>query len=582
MRRYGIDLGTTNTCVFQSNFSPVALIDERDYQLTRVPIRYEKSGDLVTVAQEFSMPSVIYAKSSTDGKYIYYIGEVARRMANADDMPDVINTKRLLCNEATDAPIAFGLNAQDVAQKLLEGCRYSILQLQRGKNYLANADNKVCVTQPAAFSIFASKSIPIAARRAGFMYVEPQKEPIAALLSYIYQLLNDESSAQELFERQDQNGSLLTIVVDIGGGTTDVTIQEIEIEGDCEPGEEDKTYTGYVVHFLNQSVDPQTDKAGQHHAAANQEPAFGGMDFDREILRNIIERISLRYREEHSKNLEWEDDEGKRNQYRLYNQVKDYKESLSSYVRGREQDKEFSIRCDGGQTVVRCTATAEECYGWTRCLCDLPEGDKASSRTVYAIIADTIRRSGYRLEDIDYMFVTGGMSSYLPVRNMIKEKFRCLLDAGKLKFSDTPLEDIARGAAVCNSYFKVDMPVSVLFSDYMIDDPCGEPSVIAPKNTPLPVNGNISNFMTLRNPAFCYVDVLYGDGTRDPSLRKIKRLRKELDPPMPIGTNISVSYIIDTSQAMDVSLTLHDPKMGDRNIELLKLIEHGPQKGDEL
>ena len=576
MRRYGIDLGTTNTCIFQSNF---AFYDESEYELSRVEIRYEKRGDLLSVQNGVSMPSVIYANKGLDDKYTYYIGEVAQKMAKADNMPDIINTKRLLCRDVPETPIAFGLNAQDVARKLLEGCRYSLLQLPRGPARLANADTTVCVTQPAAFNIFASRSIPIAAQQAGFQNVTPLREPIAALMSYLYQILESDSASEELFKRQSKRKKLLTLVVDIGGGTTDVTIQEIQIEGSRAPDMDAKTYTGYVVHFLNQSIQPEFDGETQGHAAANQEPAFGGMDFDTAILREIMMRFSLQYREQMGANLEWEGDIGKKNQYNLYDQVKNYKESLSTYVPGKENKGHFSILYDFGRKELNCNATAQEFYEWSRPLCDRPEGDKDSDRTVYAIISDTIRRSGYRVKDIDYMFVTGGMSSYVPVRNMLKEKFSFLLDAGKLKFSDTPLDDIARGAAICNSYFKVDMPISILFSDYMIDDPCGEPHVIAKQNTPLPVEGELPNFMELRNPSFCYVDVLYGAGTRDSALRKLKHLRKPLSPPMPIGTKISVKYSIDTSQALDVFLTLHDPKNGDREIELLKLIEQKPEEG---
>lgn len=572
MRRYGVDLGTTNTCVYCAFIEPAILkmgYKEAGWKFERVNIRYKDTGSITNVPDTMSMPSAIYAKTEENGRYRYYIGEIAKRMAMIDDEPDLINTKRLFCRETPEQIIAYGLSAQDVAQKLLEGCWHSIfMQAWDGnetkkkavESMLERSDTIFCVTQPAAFNIFASIAIEDAARKAGFKNIDAQKEPTAALLSFLYDELRDgDKRAQKILTRQKKNGKLLVLVVDIGGGTTDVTIQEIEIAGDYEAGDNDTTYTGYEIRFANQTK-----------AAANQEPAFGGMDFDNVILRHLAGRIAEVYKKEaNGEELDWTGMRGMRDKSDLYEQGQNYKNKLSALGGRSAPDQEFYIR----NRTIRCSASAKEIYDWCEELCESPVGSDGSNRTVYGIILDTIKRSGYNANDIDYVYVTGGMSRFLPIREMLGRNFSALAAEGNVVFSENPLEDIARGAALCNTFFKVKMPQKVLHSDLMIDDPCGEPKIIVPKQTPLPVENTLENFMELRNPTSVYVDILYGNGTRESSLRKIKRVRRLLDPVMPIGTPISIKYKVDEKQAVDIILTLHDSQNGDRQIELLKLID---------
>ena len=562
MRRFGIDLGTTNTCIYYASF-PVGG-DREDFNIDSVNIYYENKGDSVNPPLLKQMPSAIYGRQKNDGSgYEFFLGEIAVREARNDGAPEIINTKRLLCQEDPTREIAYGLTAQDIAQKLLEGCCYSLKQ--RFNERVRNTA-QYCITQPAAFGLFASRSIQDAAGPAGFANAEAQKEPIAALLSFLYRRLEDPEKAREMFDIQKRkNGRLLTIVVDIGGGTTVVTIQEISVGGTEEPEQGSLMCTGYKIKFLNQAK----DGGRREVAAANLEPAFGGYDFDKMIVRHVVEKLNSQYSDQMGRDYNWNSMEGRNEISGLFQRMQDYKIRLSSNGQPPYEENVFLDGCH-----LSCSVSAEEVYSWTRELCEAPLGQEGSRKTVCGIIEDTIRRSGYRVGDIDYFFVTGGMSSFKPIRDMLKRRFKGLYESGRLMFSDSPLEDIARGAAVCNCYFSVEMPQSVLYADLMIDNPCGEPQVLAEKNQALPVENTTERFMKLSNPAYLYLDILWGLGWKDSLLKRLRRLRKPLPngKVTPIGTDISVHYKIDKHQAMDIELIVHDPR-GEYKVTLLNLIK---------
>lgn len=566
MRRIGIDLGTTNTCIYHANFGIGAAPE--DFQLNDVKIYYRNKGDIINPPVENIMPSAIYGVRKPDTEkeeFEFYLGKIAEQMAKNDKIPEIINTKRLLCRENPTTKIAYELTAQDIAQKLLEGCYYSI-QKELSPRQINQAH--FCITQPAAFGLFASRSIQDAAVPAGFANAEAQREPIAALLSFLYEQLRNQDTAQTLFEKQKAHGNkLLTLVVDIGGGTTDVTIQEIEVSGKEEPEQGCRFCTGYKINFLNMVKEGEDGEIPV--ATANQEPAFGGFDFDKKISAYVIKEWSDQYFKATQKEYNWNSAYGKLEIAWLYQRIQNYKNSLSF----NPQDYDDTIILDGQQ--VTCHLTPELVYELTEDLCESPSGKEENSKTVYGIIADTIRRSGYHTDDIDYFFVTGGMSSFKPIRDLISRRFSALKNRGSLYFSSEPLYDIARGAAVCNCFFAVDMPQTILYADLMIDDPCGEPNILVQKNSPLPAEGLLENFMQLRNPAYLYVDVLWGLNTKECGLKRLRRLRQPLPRGKitPMGTKISVSYKIDVHQAMDIQLIVHDPN-GEYTVPLLKLIKN--------
>ena len=579
MKRFGIDLGTTNTVIYCAESTiKISDEDEENFSLQPVPVQYENTGDLLSPGgtDTYIMPSALYAVPTAmlTGDYEYYIGNVAVKMAIQHNDVCTINTKRLLCREEnTDTVIAYGLTAQDIAQKFLEGCKFSIIKFLSGdtaEKKFSLSDH--CVTRPAAFGLFANQSIHAAAKMAGFRKAAVQREPIAALLSLMYSELKEKESAERLFEKQKKHGGkLLTIVVDIGGGTTDVTIQEICVKGQRKKETTDYSgiCTGYHIEFLNMVKDKDDDKNAPV-AAANQVQAFGGYEFDREIVSHIIAEWLEKYQAMTGEKLALDTKEMKQSIEKLYIRVRDYKNSLSLDARERHDE----VKING--KMIETVWSAEKFYEWTKELCISPPNKTENAQTIYGIITDTIRRSNYNIDDIDYFFVTGGMSFYKPIREMLKEKFSGLSEKDILIFSENPLYDIAIGAAVCDCYFSVKMPQSFLYCDLMIDDPCGDPKVIVEKNTALPITHTIDKFMKLRNPVYFQIDVLSGNGINDCKMKYLRKLKKPIAESghkvAEIGTDIPVKYTIDVHQSMSLELIVHDP-LEEYSVTLVDLIK---------
>ena len=104
MKRFGIDLGTTNTVIYCAESTiKISDEDEENFSLQPVPVQYENTGDLLSPGgtDTYIMPSALYAVPTAmlTGDYEYYIGNVAVKMAIQHNDVCTINTKRLLCRE---------------------------------------------------------------------------------------------------------------------------------------------------------------------------------------------------------------------------------------------------------------------------------------------------------------------------------------------------------------------------------------------------------------------------------------------------------------------------------------------------
>ena len=74
MRRFGIDLGTTNTCIFCADFIPIPTIwdeEEDNFRLNPLTIQYKNTADMINPNLSSIMPSAIYARPCKNSKDSY-------------------------------------------------------------------------------------------------------------------------------------------------------------------------------------------------------------------------------------------------------------------------------------------------------------------------------------------------------------------------------------------------------------------------------------------------------------------------------------------------------------------------------
>ena len=529
-RHYGIDLGTTNTvvCKFES-------LKTLEYtKLSEIPICYpeELSHGCYNVDGKYSLPSLLYLEASGGKKkeFKHYVGEVAEQLSTINNDNNLfINTKRLMSK--TD-DLGHGIRAKDVARDLYNICFYSIAH--NNMRGTIPASQKFCVTRPAAYNPFATVATIDVAKEFGYMDICSLEEPKAALLNYLYELLESPESAKKLFEKQEANGGFLIFgIIDIGGGTTDVTIQRFTISGQRNIEGEDFA-TGYIITLHNEEIDGK-------QSMSNPYEVFGGLDFDREAAKYIIQKIDTELAKQGlttTGNLSANQQENIRSA--AMHEAKNFKEHMDGK---HEAICDMEIELLNTTHTIQVKWTEEEYNQWVACLCKSDEQNifNIQNLSIHSIVENTLGRSNYKVEELDCFFVTGGMSNYVPLRTMLREEYS---EKVKIIFSENPLTDIARGAALYNAYFQVKVPVVTLNEGIMIDNPCGEPIVLAPSGHRLPYKDIVTDKLVITNPIELHIDILSGIHPFDSNMRLIKRLWARKLVPTKMGTPVDIHFEI--------------------------------------
>ena len=225
----GIDLGTTNSVLA---FAP---LEESEALVAVLPIPQLVAPG--AIERHLSLPSFLYLTKSLDDPSLQVpgirnglgiVGEYARRIAS--DQPDrvVAAAKSWLCNKRVDRQSPILPWESDAALVSPIAATTAFL------NHLVDAwhaefsdatfsEQRIVLTVPASFDLVAREFTKQAALAAGFpedfLFLE---EPQAALYNWIF------SHGQQWRKSLREDDVLL--VCDVGGGTTDLTLVQIQAE----------------------------------------------------------------------------------------------------------------------------------------------------------------------------------------------------------------------------------------------------------------------------------------------------------------------------------------------------------------
>lgn len=558
---YGIDLGTTNTVVYEGTFHSAVFEDEDEDECTYSCAAKVFRSDVNQTVSGCSMPSVLYVKMDplNPTQKIMLVGKdaEANAMLGQENTVLLMNTKRFT---GKDIEFEGGFTPLDVAKAFLEKCAEAIDQRKMVSK------KRVCVTHPASYNIFAAVDTKKAAMQAGFKNISVLEEPRAALLSFLYEYIENERKRDVLFQKQEENGGRLAIlVIDIGGGTTDVTVQSLRIEELGQNEEKDVLiYSNIRVEFLNYDIDNK-DKQSK----SNNYHGFGGMDFDKEAMKHLMLIAEREYQEKTGMSLT----DISQNDYeticgKVMRAAEEYKKGLSQILPEDLENYEKKILLTRlyKEFSMEIIIKGKDYVKWVSGLCDnTDDADDDSHLSVFGIVHETLQKSGYTLDDLSYVFVTGGMSQYPPIRDMLKTKFE--RKNIEIFFSSVPMEDVARGAALFGNYFNLNMPATILNTNYYIDNPCGEPLLLAKEGTALPTSTQTKKaFMKVTNPVEVAISILSGDGPYGQNLRQLENMRGELIYPDRRGTPIDVRYSIADNQELTLNLIIHHKEKEDEVI----------------
>ena len=247
----GIDLGTTNSCVAVMEGKTPKVIENAEGARTT--------------------PSVV-AFSKDGGELL--VGQPAKRQAVVNPENTLFATKRLIGRSFDDAEVQRDKNI--VAYKIVKhsngdawveagGKKYSPSQIgsfvvakmkETAEGYLGKAVKNAVITVPAYFNDSQRQATKDAGTIAGLDVLRVINEPTAAALAY----------------GLDKSGDRMIAVYDLGGGTFDISILEIQnsvfevrsTNGDTHLGGED--FDNVLVNFLvaelkrDQGVDVSKDR----------------------------------------------------------------------------------------------------------------------------------------------------------------------------------------------------------------------------------------------------------------------------------------------------------------------------------
>ncbi len=236
----GIDLGTTNTALA---YRPLAAEDTATPTVFEIP-QLVRPGE---VAPRTLLPSFLYLPHPAElpsgatalpwrGDAPEIVGELGRALGALTPVRLVSSAKSWLSHPALDrraASLPSGSPSEvpkvsplDASARYLEHLRaawgHAVAQ---GDAALALEEQEITLTVPASFDAVARELTVEAARKAGLGEVTLLEEPQAALYAWV-------DAMGERWRKELRPGDLV-LVVDVGGGTTDLSlIAVVERDGD--------------------------------------------------------------------------------------------------------------------------------------------------------------------------------------------------------------------------------------------------------------------------------------------------------------------------------------------------------------
>ncbi|WP_164985323.1 Hsp70 family protein [Ammoniphilus sp. CFH 90114] len=419
MRYVGIDLGTTNSTI------SVAHLDQDGKHITPVTLditQLDESGSNISL--EKTLPSALFVDEQDQP----YIGRYARKMAHFYPQNVIREAKRYMGEE-----VSWPINEKKYRPETVSSYILKAMKMQAEQYYMGEPVDSVVITVPANFNFQQDKATRVAAELAGFAKdkIHTIPEPTAALLDF----LNEEKklhpdSRKIQFHGQSKN----LMVFDLGGGTCDVSILQVK-----------ENATG--------DLDIQ-------ELSISQYMELGGLDFDRLVAKYLLEKLCLEtgytiqtlqreFRSEFPQIRE-----------SLLSIAEKFKIHFASQINHKlimQQTDYYENKEQFDQLTFRYTLTSPEKLA-TIFTMTKKEYDQIVEPLLYAQLSSSVnieepilnalsqaKKGEMKKEEIDAVFLVGGMTFYPAVQERIYELFDKRLKPIR---SVNPMYAVSRGAAV--------------------------------------------------------------------------------------------------------------------------------------
>lgn len=453
-RYIGIDLGTTNTCIASSYYNTRDGKVEVDVMSIKA-----KRIDAQTRAQEKKyLPSVIYVDTKDDSTARIIVGSEAKDLAqkirssiSGSNSPFLMNFKKDMGTEQEWIVNGVKFTPVTASAEVLKKCGsiYNNKWNAHGYDY---KDTPTVITVPARFGSEKKKDTLNASKVAGFKYLNDKSpenlvrtlpEPSAALLSFIYTELGNRSEDRSV----DIEEVKRFLVVDLGGGTCDVVVIDVQ-----EKMEDNKSKMYFAPFGNPDRVD------------------IGGADFDKKVAEYLMLKFfndkGLNIKECSSEDLnsmvnklvlqveimkeifsdDIEDDivsngmvvddyvDGTRNINDIYDIIENGEISIPKFY--KDYDFFYSLSLKEYLEVVNSLIVSSNKVSLTT-----QEDD--TNKNLEDAIRRTLKDCKCDISEIDYVLFTGGMSKFIPLKKRVYD-----IVGKKVLSPEDPMTAVAIGAAL--------------------------------------------------------------------------------------------------------------------------------------
>lgn len=497
----GIDLGTTNTVVSTGRMGVNGNIEVITESINQI------GQDGYSIESEECLPSFLYVEGGE-----HHVGIMAKAMKGQKRNRVIASSKNFIGQSDYKWQIDENqYTPEKVAAYFLSAVKKH-LQDKYGKDI--DLTNSV-ITVPASFNLDQRNATKLAARLTGFgEELTLISEPTAAILDFI----NEQRKFGDEYKDVDFENFKNVLVFDLGGGTCDVAILKIRINGN-------------KVYVEELAVSPHT--------------LIGGFNFDiyvaKAILRDYCKENNIKL-----ENFTKEEIDELENQLVVkaenakimiagqYERYKD-KANVMEYMNKKPYPVQIPNALNGNALKYNLTMSKYNEYIKT-----LLTEDK-SNDNIITPITNTINSAGLKASDIDYIFCVGGMTKYPLVKDTIRKYFH----KEPLNFLDS-MKAVSRGAAAYKLFNvqeksleeNVVAVVPTLPQSVFLNVKNGLPIMLIEEKTKAGTPVLLKHAIKVTSEIGVELELYSGRSAFDPELKKLNNLKIDFPHGVQIGTEI--------------------------------------------
>lgn len=396
----GIDLGTTNTVVSTARKGVNGTVEV----LTERLMQFGEDG--YSFEPDELLPSVLYVE---DGEH--YVGKRAKAMKGQRINRVIYNSKNFI----GQSDYKWEIDGRSYSPEIVASYYLSAIRKHLEDKYTYECDlNNVVITVPASFDLDQRNATKKVAKLAGFQgEIICISEPTAALLDFI----NEQRRLADEDRYLDFSETKRVLVFDLGGGTCDVAVLAVRMQGK-------------EVYVEELGVSPHTLLGGTHFDIYAAEGIM--LDFAREHNIDLSKRLDEIALKELKAKLIVQMEKAKiffAGRYALKPDDSVIFPVHIPHVINGEPFK-FMLSMKQYNTYIKPLLKKE-----------------GSRENIISPIDDTLNSIGITREEIDYVFGVGGMTQYPEVAKAIRNYF----DKEPFKFCDS-MQSVSKGAAIYQHY----------------------------------------------------------------------------------------------------------------------------------